>query len=554
MTTTYNLDNITYIVYLESGMEWNDSYTATNLSLNDTSSRESYTTEHQVSPVELDDPWGGSPYPSGYSRINIILIALIVTCVMVIIVVGNMLVCIAIATEKSLKTVQNWFIASLAVSDFLVGLVVMPFSLANELMGYWIFGHIWCDIHAALDVLLCTASINNLCLISLDRYWSVTHAVEYLKKRTPTRAIAMICFVWLLSALISLPPLVGWKKSDRPTDYPECKVSEEIGYVLYSALGSFYIPAAVMVFVYIRIFFAARSRARRHVKKKTQPEVTNDPGRDKSTTTTTTTCTSFSNPSPPEKGKDTEGNSFFEKLKTNGSSETYAKHSKLLPKMPQIIIENSAEEQEHSEDDQAATEDENRQGTLDPSSQTVSGSSESMTDEEKPFGSAYKVQTISKTDLEAGSYSLLLKTPKGLKASFGSTISLADYGKDEDANELYETKNIFKRGKNTSGKCTFNEPTRCYTSAVERQKRKIAKARERRATVILGLIMIAFILAWLPFFVLYVLSAICKQCKISDFGFGVAFWLGYLNSAINPIIYTIFNRDFRKAFRKILFK
>lgn len=113
--------------------------------------------------------WNGSQYPSGYSQIRIILTSFFVTFIMVVIVVGNMLVCIAIATEKALKTVQNWFIASLAVSDFLVGLVIMPFSLAKELMGYWIFGTVWCEIHAALDVLLCTASINNLCLISLDR-------------------------------------------------------------------------------------------------------------------------------------------------------------------------------------------------------------------------------------------------------------------------------------------------------------------------------------------------------------------------------------------------
>lgn len=260
----------------------------------------------EVPPEEVwEDPWNGSMYPSGYSQLRIILTAFFVTFIMVVIVVGNMLVCIAIATEKALKTVQNWFIASLAVSDFLVGLVIMPFSLAKELMGYWIFGTLWCEIHAALDVLLCTASINNLCLISLDRYWSVTQAVEYLKKRTPTRAVLMIFFVWIFSALISLPPLLGWKKKERPELYPSCSLSEDIGYVLYSALGSFYIPAIVMVFVYIRIFMAARSRARRHVKKTRQAsEVTNDPPRDKSTTTTT--CTSFSNPSPPDKKRDTD--------------------------------------------------------------------------------------------------------------------------------------------------------------------------------------------------------------------------------------------------------
>lgn len=119
-------------------------------------------------------------YPSGYTPAHIILASVVVTVLMIMVVVGNMLVIIAIVTEKTLKNIQNWFIASLAVSDFFLGLVIMPFSLANELMGYWIFGFWWCEIHSAMDVLLCTASIMNLCLISLDRYWSITQVSSSL--------------------------------------------------------------------------------------------------------------------------------------------------------------------------------------------------------------------------------------------------------------------------------------------------------------------------------------------------------------------------------------
>jgi hypothetical protein len=91
--------------------------------------------------------WEDVPYPgSGYTQLGIVLVAFFITCIMILIVIGNMLVCIAISTEKSLKTVQNWFIASLAVSDLLLGLVIMPFSLAYELMGYWIFGQVWCEV------------------------------------------------------------------------------------------------------------------------------------------------------------------------------------------------------------------------------------------------------------------------------------------------------------------------------------------------------------------------------------------------------------------------
>ncbi|EDS28394.1 ribosomal protein S6 [Culex quinquefasciatus] len=164
-------------------------------------------------------------YPSGYTLPHIIFASIVVTMLMIVIVVGNMLVIIAIATEKALKNIQNWFIASLAVADFFLGLVIMPFSLANELMGYWIFGNWWCDIHSAMDVLLCTSSIMNLCLISLDRYWSITKAIEYLKTRTPARAAFMIAAVWIMSALVCIPPLLGWK-APRPEEHvelPQCQ-------------------------------------------------------------------------------------------------------------------------------------------------------------------------------------------------------------------------------------------------------------------------------------------------------------------------------------------
>lgn len=108
----------------------------------------------------------------------------VVTAVMLLIVIGNSLVIAAITRDRRrLGGVQNYLIASLAVSDLLVGLFVMPLSLANELMGYWAFGEPLCQLWLCTDVLLCTASIFNLVVISLDRYWSITRAVTYPRQR-----------------------------------------------------------------------------------------------------------------------------------------------------------------------------------------------------------------------------------------------------------------------------------------------------------------------------------------------------------------------------------
>ncbi|XP_076762084.1 octopamine receptor beta-1R [Xylocopa sonorina] len=76
--------------------------------------------------------------------------------------------------------------------------------------------------------------------------------------------------------------------------------------------------------------------------------------------------------------------------------------------------------------------------------------------------------------------------------------------------------------------------------------------RERKAARTLGIIMSAFLACWLPFFLWYIITSLCDSCKSSDAVVAVVFWVGYFNSALNPLIYAYFNRDFRAAFRKTL--
>ncbi len=71
------------------------------------------------------------------------MICAIVIFLMAVIIIGNLLVIISIFSEYALQSEQNWFVASLAVADLTLGIFVMPFSLAQEVMGYWIFGGIW---------------------------------------------------------------------------------------------------------------------------------------------------------------------------------------------------------------------------------------------------------------------------------------------------------------------------------------------------------------------------------------------------------------------------
>lgn len=62
-----------------------------------------------------------------------------------------------------------------------------------------------------------------------------------------------------------------------------------------------------------------------------------------------------------------------------------------------------------------------------------------------------------------------------------------------------------------------------------------------------------FIFCWLPFFTLYIMRPFCDDC-INQILFSVLFWLGYCNSAINPLVYATFSKDFRFAFKRVIYR
>ncbi|CAL4160126.1 unnamed protein product, partial [Meganyctiphanes norvegica] len=88
----------------------------------------------------------------------------------VLVIAGNCLVIAAVFLSSKLRKVTNLFIVSLAVADLLLGMAVLPFSITVEVFKTWFFGDIWCSVWLAVDVWMSTASILNLCAISLDRF------------------------------------------------------------------------------------------------------------------------------------------------------------------------------------------------------------------------------------------------------------------------------------------------------------------------------------------------------------------------------------------------
>lgn len=189
---------------------------------------------------------------------------------------GNTLVCAAVTKFRHLRSkVTNFFVISLAISDLLVAILVMPWKAATEIVGFWPFGE-FCNVWVAFDIMCSTASILNLCVISVDRYWAISSPFRYERKMTPKVACLMISVAWTLSVLISFIPVqLNWHKAQSasyaqlngtfPGDLPpdNCDSSLNRTYAISSSLISFYIPVAIMIVTYTRIYRIAQKQIRR---------------------------------------------------------------------------------------------------------------------------------------------------------------------------------------------------------------------------------------------------------------------------------------------------
>ncbi|XP_012578177.1 PREDICTED: histamine H2 receptor isoform X2 [Condylura cristata] len=197
-----------------------------------------------------------------------ITVSVVLTVLILITIAGNVVVCLAVGLNRRLRSLTNCFIVSLAVTDLLLGLLVLPFSAFYQLSCRWSFGKVFCDIYTSLDVMLCTASILNLFMISLDRYCAVTDPLRYPVLITPLRVAVSLVLIWVISITLSFLSIhLGWNSRNETSmvthTVPKCKVQVNLVYGLVDGLVTFYLPLLVMCITYYRIFKIARDQAKR---------------------------------------------------------------------------------------------------------------------------------------------------------------------------------------------------------------------------------------------------------------------------------------------------
>uniref|UniRef100_A0A667YCH5 Trace amine associated receptor 1 n=1 Tax=Myripristis murdjan TaxID=586833 RepID=A0A667YCH5_9TELE len=173
---------------------------------------------------------------------------------------GNLLIIISVIYFKQLHTPTNYLILSLAMSDLLVGALVLPFIIAYSVDSCSYLADLICKIRNSFDVSLSTSSILNLSFISIDRYFAVCHPLRYESKINICAAVIMILVCWGVSTLVGTGVIItglNEGKCDGRCFAFNTPVSSITG-----CFFAFYLPVVIILSTYLKIFLVAQKQAR----------------------------------------------------------------------------------------------------------------------------------------------------------------------------------------------------------------------------------------------------------------------------------------------------
>ncbi|XP_055927550.1 neuropeptide F receptor-like isoform X1 [Argiope bruennichi] len=151
------------------------------------------------------------------------LIVLLIIYVILIVAgaTGNGLVCAAVARKPAMRTARNIFIINLAISDLILCLFTMPFSLVEIMMKFWPLGVLPCKLVAGLQATSIFVSTISITAIALDRYKVIVYPTQETCR--PLRVFFTIFCIWLVALLLASPLFVFRTVVHFPVNLPWLK-------------------------------------------------------------------------------------------------------------------------------------------------------------------------------------------------------------------------------------------------------------------------------------------------------------------------------------------
>ncbi|NWX85267.1 HRH1 protein, partial [Nothoprocta ornata] len=451
-------------------------------------------------------------------------------------VVMNILVLCAVKTEKKLQTVGNIYIVSLSIADLIVGAAVMPLNIVYLVNGMWILGIPTCLFWLSMDYVASTASIFSLCILCIDRYRSVQQPLKYLKYRTKMRASLMIFGAWFLSFMWVIP-ILGWhvfgKGEERTQNTTKCEkeniqnitkcetdFSKVTWFKLFTAIVNFYMPSIIMLWLYFKIFKTVRKHCQH-------------------------------------------------RQLTNGSSQSFSENRSINPSKTktrprkQILDENIPPKNKHNSTQPKKMEAILHLGDTNKSAKAFDSRRNSKVFKWNRFPLT-TAQSKPGLDKAGNKYVCIVKEDQKEEELCSQESDLSNASIDQTSAETAPCRNDSNpnpkgacgpqgktEDKDVTGLTYLKKTWQRLHSHSKRHIKRLYVNRERKAARQLGVIMAAFILCWIPYFILYTTIAF-HSCKEFPKLHMLTIWLGYLNSTLNPFLYPLCNENFKKTFKKIL--
>lgn len=498
-------------------------------------------------------------FQSPYKTVEVVFIVLVAGSLSLVTVIGNILVMLSIKVNRSLQTVNNYFLFSLACADLIIGLCSMNLYTVYIVIGYWPLGPVVCDLWLALDYVVSNASVMNLLIISFDRYFCVTKPLSYPIKRTTKMAGMMIAAAWVLSFILWAPAILFWQfiVGGRTVPDKECYIQffSNAAVTFGTAIAAFYLPVIIMIVLYWEISRASKSRVKKdnrkpaggalpttavasnqvrdQMVKPTNNNVTADGGggeanrSDLQIQSTDNVSTQHEAGSGGGKLQNGKGPSSTGMAGEAEGDETVRDNSVIHGDEKESSNDStsgSATAHNQRDEDDAATATTSRDGCA---GRVVASTSNAIGDTGEP---------VTRLRAKAGGSKLTCikiatKSPKGdCYTPSNTTVEIVPSDSDR---QNHVARKIVKMTKQAP------------------KKKKAVPSREKKVTRTIMAILVAFVATWTPYNVMVLINTFCASC-IPNTVWTIGYWLCYINSTINPACYALCNATFKKTFKHLL--
>lgn len=279
-----------------------DQQCAWNLTLNDTLCDLAATTAQSVNTTAASEV-----VESAHSLGMTIFLAILAGIVSIVTILGNLTVLLAFGLERSIRQPTNYFIASLAVSDLLIGTFSMPLFTQYLLLSFWPLGPWLCDLWLSLDWTVCLTSQYTVFFITMDRFLSVKIPAKYRNWRTERKVLVMIAVTWVLPTVVFFTSIIGWQYfvGKRQVAHDACEVQfmSDPLFLFILTIGYYWITLIVMCGLYGGIYKVALNLQRKSDAKQKKLQSTMELAADHSNVRNTASNSSDSTTHPARNSK-----------------------------------------------------------------------------------------------------------------------------------------------------------------------------------------------------------------------------------------------------------